>query len=122
MARQRRTPAEIIAEQEQRLLRLKVKQAKSDAKNDPSVQPILEELDELAKQIREARKGLGSGPQSFDTRIAKHNTWIEKIEVERMEAEDTLSICSQRKDELDTRLAEAVEFLVGEQQENTLSA
>lgn len=122
MAKQRRTPAEIIAEQEQRLLRLKVKQAKSDAKNDPSVQPILEELDELAKQIREARKGLGSGPQSFDTRIAKHNTWIEKIEVERMEAEDTLSICSQRKDELDTRLAEAVEFLVGEQQENTLSA
>ena len=122
MAKQRRTPAEIIAEQEQRLLRLKIKQAKTEAQSDPSVQPILEELGELAKEIREARKGLGKGPQSFVARISKHETWIEKIEAEQAEAEDTLSSAEQRKDELDIMLAQAVESLVGGQQENTLSA
>ena len=122
MAKQRRTPAEIIAEQEQRLLRLKIKQAKTEAQSDPSVQPILVELDDLAKEIREARKGLGKGPQSFGARISKHELWIEKIEAEQAEAEDTLSSAEQRKDELDIMLAQAVESLVGGQQENTLSA
>ena len=41
------------------------------------------ELDDLAKEIREARKGLGKGPQSFGARISKHETWIEKIEAEQ---------------------------------------
>ena len=122
MAKQRRTPAEIIAEQEQRLLRLKIKQAKTEAQSDPSVQPILEELGELAKEIREARKGLGNGPQSFGARIAKHTAWVERIEAEEEEAQATLSSAEQRKDELDIMLAEAVESLVGGQQENTLSA
>ena len=122
MAKQRRTPAEIIAEQEQRLLRLKIKQAKTEAQSDPSVQPILEELGELAKEIREARKGLGNGPHSFGARISKPTAWIERIEAEEEEAQATLSSAEQRKDELDIMLAEAVESLVGGQQETTLSA
>ncbi|NBT51095.1 MAG: hypothetical protein EBT12_06000 [Marivivens sp.] len=80
--RKQRTPAEIIAETEAKLARLRVRQAKQDAKTDPAVAPLLEELEGLRKDIREARKGLGDGPQSFNARITKHRVWIDKIERE----------------------------------------
>ena len=45
--RKQRTPAEIIAETEAKLSRLRVKAAKQDAMSNPAVAPLVEELDAL---------------------------------------------------------------------------
>ena len=110
--RKQRTPAEIIAETEAKLARLKVKQAKQDAKSNPAVAPLMEELDGLRKDIREARKGLGDGPQSFNARVAKHEAWIDKIEAEREAAQDTLASAETRKSEIEALIAETINGLV----------
>ena len=110
--RKQRTPAEIIAETEAKLSRLKVKQAKQDAMSNPAVAPLVEELDALRKDIREAKKGLGDGPQSFNARVAKHDAWIEKIEAERLDAEATLSTAELRKTEIEVQMAQVINGLV----------
>ena len=114
--RKQRTPAEIIAETEAKLARLKVKQAKQDAKSNPAVAPLMAELDGLRKDIREARKGLGDGPQSFNARVAKHEAWINKIEVERMVAQDTLASAETRKSEIEAQIAETINGLVSSEE------
>ena len=114
--RKQRTPAEIIAETEAKLARLKVKQAKQDAKSNPAVAPLMAELDGLRKDIREARKGLGDGPQSFNARVAKHEAWINKIEVERMAAQDTLASAETRKSEIEAQIAETINGLVSSEE------
>ena len=119
--RKQRTPEEIIAETEAKLARLRLKAAKQDAMSTPSIAPLVTELNELRVEIREAKKGLGSGPQSFDARVTKHEIWISKIESERTEAEATLSSAEQRKSEIETQIANAVNGLV-ETPSNELSA
>ena len=111
--RTQRTPSEIIAETEAKLARLRVRQAKQDAKTDPAVAPLLEELEGLRKDIREARKGLGDGPQSFNARITKHRVWIDKIERERSDAEDTLASAEARKSEIESLIADTINGIVG---------
>ena len=110
--RKQRTPAEIIAETEAKLSRLRVKAAKQDAMSNPAVAPLVEELDALRIEIREARKGLGDGPQSFNARVSKHEAWIEKIEVLRDEAQDSLLSAEGRKTEIETEIAQVVNGLV----------
>ena len=110
--RKQRTPAEIIAETEAKLSRLRVKAARQDAKSNPAVAPLLEELEALRKEIREAKKGLGDGPQSFNARVAKHDAWILKIEVERETAEETLSSATERKTQIEAEITQVVNGLV----------
>ena len=110
--RKQRTPAEIIAETEAKLAKLKVKQAKQGAMSDPAIAPLVAELNAMRKSINEAKKGLGDGPQSFNARVKKHEIWIEKIEVERSEAQDTLDSAECRKSEIEADIAEAVNGLV----------
>lgn len=110
--RKQRTPEEIIAETEAKLARLRLKAAKQDAMSNPSIAPLVTELNELRVEIREAKKGLGSGPQSFDARVTKHQIWIDRIESERAEAEATLSSAEQRKSEIESQIANAVNGLV----------
>jgi|TARA_A100000172_G_scaffold79981_1_gene68327 capsule polysaccharide export protein KpsE/RkpR len=120
--RKQRTPAEIIAETEAKLSRLKVKQAKQDAMSNPAVAPLVEELDALRKDIREAKKGLGDGPQSFNARVAKHDAWIEKIEAERLDAEATLSTAELRKTEIEVQMAQVINGLVESSDELSVEA
>ena len=110
--RKQRTPAEIIAETEAKLSRLLVKQAKQEAMSNPAITPLVAELDALRIEIREAKKGLGDGPQSFNARVTKHEVWIDKIETERLDAEATLSSASERKDEIEAEIAKAINGLV----------
>ena len=107
MTRKQRTPQEIIAETEAKLSRLRVKQAKQD---------------ELRKDIREARKGLGDGPQSFNARIAKHEAWIEKVEDLRADAEATLDHANGRKAQIEAELADVLNNLVSDTGTAELSA
>jgi len=57
--RQQRTPQEIIAETEARLERLRLREAQASAKSDPTLAPLLAHVDDLNKDIREAKKLLG---------------------------------------------------------------
>lgn len=110
--RTQRTPSEIIAETEAKLERLRIKQAKKDASSNPDVAIMLENKAEIQKQIREAKKILGNGPQSAEARIAKHERWIRKIENEVREAEDTLSTGEQRLSEIDSRIQAKISTIV----------
>ena len=120
--RQQRTPQEIIAETEARLERLRLRQAQAEAKTNPALSPLMEEKAALLKDIREAKKLLGSGPQSAEVRIAKHNAWIEKIGEEALEAEATLSSAEQRMAEVNAEIATQVETLLETSEEKALEA
>ena len=110
--RTQRTPSEIIAETEAKLERLRIKQAKKDASSNPDVAVMLENKAEIQKQIREAKKILGNGPQSGQARIAKHERWIRKIQNEVCDAEDTLSTGEQRLSEIDARIQAKISTIV----------
>ena len=122
MTRKQRTPQEIIAETEAKLSRLRVKQAKQEALSNPAAVPLLAELEDLRKDTREARKGLGDGPQSFNARISKHEAWIEKIEDLRVEAQDSLDLVNERKAQIEAELADVLNNLVSDTGETELSA
>ncbi|HHZ96816.1 MAG TPA: hypothetical protein EYN67_14985 [Flavobacteriales bacterium] len=112
MTNPRRTPQEIIAETEAKLERLRVKQAKKDASSNPLVAPMLVELEDLRKDIREARKGLGNSPQSFNASIYKHEVWISKIEDRRADAKLVLDSAMERKKAIEDAIASVVNSLV----------
>ena len=110
--REQRPPAEIIAETEAKLSRLRVKAAKKDAESNPQVAALMEELSDVRVTIREAQKGLGDGPQSFNARIHKHNVWIDKIEAAREDAKMDLSAAQHRKADIEADIAVAVQSVV----------
>ena len=110
--RTQRTPSEIIAETEAKLERLRIKQAKKDASSNPDVAIMLENKAVIQKQIREAKKILGNGPQSAEARIAKHERWIHKIKNEVREAEDTLATGQQRLSDIDARIQAKISTIV----------
>jgi len=110
--RKQRTPAEIIAETEARLERLRLKEAKVQAKANPTVSALMDERDEVQKDLREAKKILGSGPQSAEARIAKHEAWIDKIKDQVLDAEDALSSTEQRLSEIDQRISDEIAALL----------
>jgi len=114
--RNQRTPAEIIAETEARLERLRLKEAKVQAKANPAVSALMEERDEVQKDLREAKKILGSGPQSAEARIAKHEAWIVKINDQVLDAEDALSSTEQRLSEIDQRISDEVAALLSSEE------
>ena len=110
--RQQRTPQEIIAETEARLERLRLREAKASAKSDPTLAPLLAQVDDLNKDIREAKKLLGDGPQSGVARIAKHQAWIERIELEMTEAEKALEFSEANKAHTQAQVAEAMKAYI----------
>ena len=110
--RTQRTPAEIIAETQAKLERLQLRQAKKDASSNPEVAIMLENKAEVQKQIREAKKILGNGPQSAEARIAKHQAWIDRITAEVHDAEDTLSTGQQRLAEIESRIQAKISKIV----------
>ena len=120
--RTQRTPQEIIAETEAKLARLQVRAAKQEAKTNPAVADLQERLDTINKDIREAQKGLGTGPQSFDARVEKHQVWIEKIEAQRTEAEELLESSEAEKDSVMAEIQSVISALVQDSKENSMEA
>jgi hypothetical protein len=110
--RSQRTPAEIIAETEAKLERLRMKEAKQQAQANPAVSALLDRKAEIQKDIREAKKVLGSGPQSAKARLEKHYAWIDKIQASIGEAEATLSASQRRIEEIDAQIQAEVASVV----------
>jgi small-conductance mechanosensitive channel len=110
--RNQRTPQEIIAETEARLTRLRLREAQASAKSDPTLAPLLKHVDDLNKDIREAKKLLGDGPQSGNARIAKHQAWIEKIQLEMSEAVDALEFAEANRASVQAEVVKATMALL----------
>lgn len=112
--RNRRTPEQIVADLEAEIQAAKVRAAKAQAVEAPEAAPIRAELDKLRRDIRDAKRGLGSGPQSFSARRAKHEAWIEKINAEEEHAQATLELAESKKQDLENQLAEIVSAMVAQ--------
>ena len=110
--RTQRTPEQIIAETEAKLERLRIKQAKKDAQSNPEVASLLEAKAALQKEIREAKKILGNGPQSAQARIAKHEAWILRINDEEVAATRILETNGDEIAAIDAQINERVSTIV----------
>ena len=110
--RTQRTPEEIIAETEARLERLRLRQAKAEAQDNPAVASLMDAKAALAKEVREAKKLLGDGPQSANARIEKHEVWIEKINAEVVSAQDVLTEAEASLESVNAEIAEAIQGIV----------
>ena len=110
--RTQRTPSEIIAETEAKLERLRIKQAKKDAQTNPEVASLLEAKAALQKEIREAKKILGNGPQSAQARIAKHEAWIRRITNEEVAANRILETNGDEIAAIEAQINERVSTIV----------
>ena len=95
--RKHRTPEELILETEERLNRLRAREAKNLAKSNPQMVSLFEQLDKENKIIREAKKILGTGPQSAVIRMEKHKVWIDKIQESADEAIHDMQSAEDRK-------------------------
>ena len=105
MSRTRRSAQELIEESEARLAKLREKAALDQAKQSPELAPIVEALQENSAAITESQRGLGAGPQSFESRAAKHEAWLEEITAAEDLAELILAQAQERKDYLSSALA-----------------
>ena len=95
--RKRKTPDQLIAETEARLAKLQAKQAETEAKSNPLLTPLLQEIKDVEKAELLARKGFSKGPQNFDTRIAKAEARIASIETAKANAEKVIAVSKARK-------------------------
>ena len=98
--RNRRSPEEIIAATTAKLEAMKLKQAVKDAKDHPVASLISDQIATVEKAEREAKKGFGDGPQSFDNRIKSHEMWIDEISAASTVAELAIEQASTIKDNL----------------------
>ncbi len=110
--RAQRTPAEIIAETEAKLERLRMKEAKQAAQNHPALASLIVEKTDVQKEIREAKKILGNGPQSADARMAKHYAWLDKIEGQKQDAFAILREAESRLADLDDQISVKIATLI----------
>ena len=105
MTRTRRTPQQMIEEQEARLTKLKEKAALDAATKSPELAEIVDAIKAETSAIQEAQRGLGSGSQSFYSRLRKHELWIEEIEAAISLSKIVLDTSTARKDYLSDALA-----------------
>ena len=105
MSRTRRSAQELIEESEAKLAKLREKAAFEQAKQSPELAPIVEAIKENSEAITESQRGLGAGPQSFESRAAKHEAWLEEITAAEDLAELILAQAQERKDYLASALA-----------------
>jgi len=120
--RTQRTPQEIIAEVEARLERLHTRAATKEAKSNPEVAALYDQRDAIQKDIRDAKKILGNGPQSGVARIAKHDVWIDRINAEMDLAVTALDSSEAALAEIDSSIKEKVLALTKTSQENSSEA
>jgi len=96
--------------------------ATKEAKSNPEVAALYDQRDAIQKDIRDAKKILGEGPQSGVARIAKHTVWIEKINAEMAQADDALDSSEAALAEIDSSIGKKVQALTKTSQENSIEA
>ena len=112
--RVRRSPEQILADAQAQVERAKAKVARREALTRPELAPLIAELDSLKTDIQGAKRVLGSGAQSAETRRNKHLAWIDKIDAEEAAAQATLESAEARKIEIEAEIQKAVTELASE--------
>jgi hypothetical protein len=113
--RKQRTPAEIIAEKEAQIQKLRTKAALDMAKTSPEVLCVVEALDGLTSQQREFSKLLGNSPQSCGARRQKHQLWIDEIDAMQTLAEVSQNDYNRAKELLQSLLNDATTAISNDQ-------
>jgi len=112
--RKRRSEAEIIAEAEAKIAKAKARAARKEALTRPEMAPLVEQLETLKVDIRDAKRILGTGAQGAEARRQKHIDWIARIDAEAAQATETLASAEARKAEIEGQIEAAVEELTSE--------
>jgi len=113
--RNRRTQAQMLEDLENRVAQLRERERMKSLQDHPDIAPMIAEKDGILKQINIIRRGLGTGPQSFDERIAKHEAWIEKIKDEFASAEADIERLTVEAETLKTGITEAMDAISGKE-------
>ena len=109
--RKRRSAAEMIEARQAELNKLQIRAAMETAKSDPILAPVVDKLAQLAKDELNAKKGFGSGPQSFETRKKSHQLWLDEIGFQEAYAQILLEQIEDTKGELKSLLATFVDSI-----------
>lgn len=80
----RRTPAEMIADHESKLISLKRRHAIETAKSSPELSELVERFEQIDEQVRKAAVLSSDGPQGFAYRLLGKQLWIAEIEAQRL--------------------------------------
>tara|TARA_R110002051_G_scaffold95879_1_gene166029 strand:- start:73 stop:444 length:372 start_codon:yes stop_codon:yes gene_type:complete len=120
--RKQRTPQQLIAEQTAKLERMHLRQAQATAKSNPALSPLMDEKADITKEIREAKKLLGDGPQSANVRIEKHEAWILKISAEAEDADLVLRSAESRLEQINDEITSTLALLVSTSKEISIEA
>ena len=110
--RNRRTPEEIIAATTAKIKAMQKKLDMKEARDHPAAIVILDALAIVEKDEREAKKGLGNGPQSFDNRIQAHQLWIDEIMGLEELAKVTIANSMRKKKFLNSQLEDITKAIV----------
>ncbi len=78
----RRTPAEMIADQEASLIKLRRRHAIETAKDSPELSALVGRFEEIEEQVKKAAILSSDGPQGFEYRLAGKRLWIVEIEAQ----------------------------------------
>mgnify|MGYP003152270001 CR=1 FL=1 len=113
--RNRRTQAEVLEDLETRVAQLRERERMKGLQDHPDIAPLISEKDGILKQINIIRRGLGTGPQSFDERVAKHESWIERIKEEALSAEADIERLTVEAETLKTGITEAMDAISGKE-------
>lgn len=109
--RKQRSAAELIAEAQTQLANRVARAARKEALSNPTLAPLVADLEAAKKEVREAKKLTGDGPQSAQVRIEKHKAWCARIYTELSDAKETISSGEQRIAEIEAQLQLAVASL-----------
>lgn len=113
--RKHRSPAELIAEREAQLEKLKTRAALDQAKTSPEVACVIEALEKVNVQMRESSKLLGDSPQGCRQRRLKHELWIAEIDAAQYLAEQSQASQKRAKDALQALLTDAISALTADE-------
>ncbi len=105
MARTTKTPAEMVAELENKLATAKAKEARETAENDPILSRLTSYRDSVQKNYTIAGCEL-TGPQSFDNRRKGFNLRLDEINAGQRLAEAKKAQFAAQRSYLDSRIAE----------------
>lgn len=107
MPKSKKSDAQRISEQKEKLARMEAKAAEKEALANPELKPILSMIEDTKKD-RLATSRKFSGPQSFQNRIAKHEAWVREIECARDVATEEVSHYDEILAKLSATLTHAV--------------
>ena len=107
--RKQRSSQELIQIAQTQLQNRILRAARKDAMKDPAFAVTVDLMNTHKSNIREAKKLLGTGPQSAKVRIQKHQDWIAKITKLVSQAESSLADSEAALADCESQLASAIQ-------------